>query len=187
MSGTYKKGFTLLEILVAIVIIAIMATVIIPNLAPRRASDERNTFIAQLNTLMQFAWQNALITRTLHKVMFDFKHKTVFLEQASEQKDGEGKTKFVPLKEQYFATSLAWPRNLEIKNFFIEGFDEMKRFSGRDTGESWFFVVPDGLTQRVTINLIDTLDISPQGRPAKVGLVLNPFNAQFAAYDTFKN
>jgi prepilin-type N-terminal cleavage/methylation domain-containing protein len=187
VSGTYKQGFTLLEILVAIVIIAIMATVVVPNLAPLRASEERTTFIAKLNTLMQFAWQDALITNTVYKVAFDFKHKTVSLEQATDQKDGEGKTKFVPLQGTYFATSLAWPRNLEIKNFFIEGFDEMKRFSGRDTGETWFFIVPDGLTQRVTINLIDTMDISPQGRPAKVGLVLNPFNARFTAYDTFKS
>lgn len=187
MSGICKKnGFTLLELLVAILILAIMATIVVPNLAPRKASDERTTFIAKLNALMQFAWQNALITRTVHKVAFDFKHKTVALEQETDQKDGEGKTKFVPLQGAYFATSLEWPRNLEIKNFFIEGFDEMKRFSGRDTGESWFFIIPDGLTQRVTINLVDTADVSLQGRPAKVGLVLNPFNAQFTAYDTFK-
>lgn len=186
MSGNYKQGFTLLEILVAIVILAIMATVIVPNLAPRKASDERSTFIAKLNTLMQFAWQDALITDTVHKVAFDFKHKTVTLEQATNQKDGEGKIKFEPLQEKYFATRLEWPRNLEIKNFLIEGFDEIKRFSGRDTGESWFFIMPGGLTQRVTINMVDTADISSQGRPAKVGLVLNPFNAQFAIYDTFK-
>ena len=62
----------------------------------------------------------------------------------------------------------------------------MKRFVGRDTGETWFYVVPDGMTQRVTINMTDGNDIDSGGRPAKIGLVLNPFNAQFAAYDTFK-
>lgn len=62
----------------------------------------------------------------------------------------------------------------------------MKRFVGRDTGETWFYVVPDGMAQRVTINMTDSQDIDSGGRPAKIGLVLNPFNAQFTAYDTFK-
>ena len=62
----------------------------------------------------------------------------------------------------------------------------MKRFVGHDTGETWFYVVPDGMTQRVTINMTDSQDIDSGGRPAKIGLVLNPFNAQFATHDTFK-
>lgn len=186
MSGSYKQGFSLIEILIAVVIIGIMAAVVAPNFTSKKAGQERKAFIAKLNELMQLAWQNALTTNSLHKVVFDFKKKRVSIEQATGEKDSQGDQKFAPLKEAYLETTIEWPDHLHIKNFFIEGFDEMKRFSGRDTGETWFFVVPDGMTQAVTINLIDTNDLQNDGRSTKVSLVLNPFNAQFTSYDTFK-
>ncbi len=186
MSGTFKQGFTLIEILVAITILVVMAAVIVPNLAPRRPKEERKAFIAKLNALTQLAWQNALLTNNLHRVLFDFKKKTVSVEQSTKKKDAQGELKFEPLQRTYLETTIAWPVNLEIKNFFIEGFDEMKRFVGRETVETFFYVVPDGMTQRVTINMTDSNNLQADGRPAKIGLVLNPFNAQFAAYDTYK-
>lgn len=181
-----KSAFTLLEILIAIAIVAAMAVVIMPNFGPRKASKEREAFIAKLNSLTQFAWQHALTQNKLHKVAFDFKTKLVSVEQATLAKDTQGQPKFEPVNITYVDTQLAWPENLQIKNFIIEGHDEMSRFVGRDTGETWFFIVPDGLAQRVTINIADTGDRDQGGKPRKVGLVLNPFNAQFKTYDTFK-
>lgn len=186
VSGISKHGFTLLELLITIAIIGLMAAVIAPNLGKKKAGQERKEFLARLSSLTQLAWQNALIQNKLHKVIFDFKKKTVSLEQASAQKDPKGQPKFEPLKVAHVPTSISWPEYLQIKNFFIEGFDEATRFAGRDTGETWFFVVPDGMTQRVTINVTDTNDRDNSGRPKKIGLVLNPFNAQFTAHDEFK-
>lgn len=187
MSGICKKGFTLIEILVAIAIIVVMAAIVVPNLKPRKAQDERTAFIAQLNSVLSLAWQNALITHSVHRILFDFKKNKVTVEAAAGDKDSQGEQKFIPLQHSYVQTTLQWPDYLRIKNFFIEGFDEMSRFAGADTGQTWFFIVPDGLTQRVTINLIDTHDLRSNGRQTKIGLVLNPFTAQFTAYDTFKN
>ncbi len=79
----------------------------------------------------------------------------------------------------------AWPKNLEIKNFYVEGSDEMERIAGRPDGKIWFFVVPSGLAQNVIINFIDTLD-RVNNKPRTIGLVLNPFSAQFKVYDTFQ-
>lgn len=186
MSGTCKSGFTLIEILVAITILVVMAAIVAPRLAPKRPKEERKAFVAQLNALTQLAWQTALTTNVLQRILFDFKKKTVSVEQSTGEKDNKGDLKFTPLQRTYLETTISWPENLQIKNFFLEGFDEMKRFSGRDTGETWFYIVPDGMTQRVTINMLDTQDMQPDGRLAKVGLVLNPFTAQFVAYDTFK-
>lgn len=186
MFGTPKFGFTLLEILIAIAIIAVMAIVVVPNMGNKRPGAERKAFVAKLNALTQLAWQNALAQNRLHRILFDFKKKTVSVEQATDQKDAQGQPKFMPSKITYLDTQIEWPEYLQIKNFFIEGFDEAKRFVGRDTGETWFFVVPDGLTQKVTINITDTADRLVNGRPKKIGLVLNPFNAQFKTYDTFK-
>ncbi len=163
-----------------------MAAVIAPNFSSQKADQERETFIAKLNALVQLAWQNALLSNSLHKVVFDFKKRRVSVEQATGEKDSQGNAQFVPLERTYMETSIEWPEYLKIKNFFIEGFDEMQRAVGGETQESWFFVVPGGMTQRVTINATDTHDMQNNGRAAKVGLVLNPFNAQFTIYDTFK-
>ncbi|MEX0848690.1 MAG: prepilin-type N-terminal cleavage/methylation domain-containing protein [Candidatus Dependentiae bacterium] len=186
MFGTPKFGFTLLEILIAIAIVAVMAIVVVPNVGRKKPGAERKAFVAKLNALTQLAWQNALAQNRLYRVLFDFKNKIVSVEQETNQKDAQGQPKFEQTRITYLDTQIEWPEHLQIKNFFIEGFDESKRFVGRDTGETWFFVVPDGMTQRVTINIADTVDRLTNGRPRKIGLVLNPFNAQFKTYDTFK-
>jgi len=185
VSGISNKGFTLIEILIAIALIGLMATVVVPNLGRRRPKAEREAFIAKVDALVQLAWQNALLTGKNQRVVFDFTKERVFLEQATGQKDAKGE-QFAPVTRSYLATELKWPKRYQIKNFFIEGFDEMTRFVGKKTGQTWFYAVPDGMTQRVTINLLDTADKGADRRPKKIALVLNPFNARFKVYDTFK-
>ncbi len=46
--------------------------------------------------------------------------------------------------------------------------------------------MPDGLTQTVTMNFLDTKQLNAAGKPRQFGLVLNPFNAQFKVYDGFQ-
>jgi hypothetical protein len=41
------------------------------------------------------------------------------------------------------------------------------------------------MAQDVVMNFIDTKD-TQDGKPLQVGLVLNPFTAQFKTYDTFQ-
>ena len=60
----------------------------------------------------------------------------------------------------------------------------MRKFGTTDN--VWFFIIPDGLTQEVTINFVDYDDMLPNGDARQFGLVLNPFSAQFKLYDTFK-
>jgi hypothetical protein len=62
----------------------------------------------------------------------------------------------------------------------------MDRYVGRSSDKVWFFVIPEGLTQAVTINLFDTKDLLQNKKPRPVGLVLNPFSAQFSVYDQFQ-
>ncbi len=179
--GMNKHGFTLIEILVAIVIMGLLATILVPNLAPKRPAQERKEFVAQLNALVRLAWHNAISTHAVHKIVFDLKQERVFIEMEQEdKKDAAGEPLFKPLTGSYIASSMRWPADrYVVKNFFIEGFDEMRRFGGdKKTVETWFYIVPDGLTQEVTINLLDMNDMR-NDKPVQVGLVLNPFKAQF--------
>ncbi len=181
-----KSGFTLIEILIAFALLGILMSVIAPNfknLLPRR---EREAFISKLNALSRTAWQRALIERKVFKVSFDLK-KNLFWIEASTGKTKDGQPEFAPVKGAYVKTSVDVPKNIEVKNFIIEGYDEMAKRGGKLTEfEGWFYIMPDGLTQTVTINFVDTKQKNAAGKPRQFGLVLNPFNAQFKTYDSFQ-
>jgi len=175
-----KSGFTLLELLSALIIIGILMAIGARYLRPPSPAAERKKFILQLNSLMKFVWQNAVVTGKVHKVDFDFQKRVIqtFVEQKGE--------KDKPIARTYLKTSLDIPAQLEIKNFFIEGYDMMKKFTlGKTTG-AFFYVMPEGLSQAVIINMLDTKDEILRGRSRQVSLVLNPFSAQFKIYDEFR-
>ncbi len=180
-----NKGFTLIELLIVLAIIGVMLSVVTPNikkLLPRR---QREAFISNLNALTKYAWQHALIERKVHKVIFDFKKKLISVQMATGKVENN-QVQTAPIKRAYVKTSLTIPDNIDIKNFIVEGYDEKGRFGAEGTHESWFFIVPDGLTQMVTINYIDKKSSTPSGKPRQFGLVINPFTAQFINYDSFQ-
>lgn len=172
-------GFTLLEILIVIAIIGSMS-VLIPNLGQRKPRYAREQFIARLNSLCQFAWQQALSTHKLHAVEFDLNKHHVSVQRDTGTRDEKGFPKTEQVKGP--RSKFDYPANLEIKQFIIEHHDEIKRAeSGSKTSQVFFYIIPEGLAQEVTINFVDKKD-----KARTVGLVLNPFTAQFKKYDTFQ-
>lgn len=182
------KGFTLLEILVAVAIIGLTAALVIPNFMGRTAKYARRETIAKLNALTNFAWRNALIDNKIYKVNFNLKagQPSIISIEVETGIYEKGEPTFKSVDRAYTDTEFEWPEHLEIKQFLIEKFDEMSRFRGRKTESVWFYIMPDGLTQDVIINLVDIKDEMSDGRPRPVGLVLNPFSAQFKVYDSFQ-
>lgn len=185
MKSAPRHGFTLIEIIVVIGLIAAASTLFITNRGRFSSSYARKTFIGQLQALSRYAWQQAVITRQIHKIEFDFTKKNVELTRMSPKSTKE-QPQFERLKNSYVKTNLLIPRNIQVKNFLIDGFDQMGSFVGRKTEAVHFFIIPRGLTQAVTINFTDTRDTLPSKKPRTFSLVLNPFNAQFAEYDTFQ-
>jgi prepilin-type N-terminal cleavage/methylation domain-containing protein len=178
MFGKSKQGFTFIELMVVILLLGIVATMIVPNLQQRLPGYKRKAFVSELNTLLSLGWQNALIAQKVIRVFFDLKNRTVKLEV---EEPGPGNTLVAkPLAQSYRKTSYEWPETLEIRNFFIDGTDEFR--SDRDVFTIWFYVVPEGLSQEIIINVLDT----SQTPNIRLGLVLNPFTAQLKEYDTFQ-
>jgi prepilin-type N-terminal cleavage/methylation domain-containing protein len=182
-----KNGFSIIEIVVALAIIALLATIIVPNFVGVKPWYVRKQFVAQLNALLLFARQHAIVTNKIQKVDFDFGERKVRL--FSEIEKEKGKLEFKLVTSSYINPMVEIPDSLEIKNFYIagSGFDEMTKFAGtRAKGGVWFYLVPEGISQEVIINILDSKDVMFNGKPRPIGLVLNPFTAQFKEYDTFQ-
>ena len=181
-----RQGFSLIEILVVITIGALFVAVVIPNVSRFGSYYVREKFIAQCNALMLFAWQQALLTRSVCKVDWNLKARKVsLLLQKEGERDKSGHPLFVAMQTAYTKTTISIPEQIEIKQFFIEGFDEMTRSASKETAEMWYFIVPDGLAQAVTINFVDTKNVF-ENKPRQMSMVLNPFSAQFAVFDAFQ-
>lgn len=182
-----KRAFTLIEIMVVLALLGLMAIIIVPNLWRAQPTYERTNFITKLNALLLFGRQHAIITDKLHKVSCDFaQRKITLLSQVSTH--GKERDEYKPVQQAFAPTSVEIPEAIEVKNLFIDnsGFDEMKKSVVNKTAEVWFFIVPEGLAQEVTMNFIDTKDTLYDGSPRPIGLVLNPFTVQFREYDSFQ-
>lgn len=186
MLGTCKQGFSLVEVLVVLALIAVVGTVVVPTIWRTDPRQARHAVLGELNALIGLVQQRAVTTGKEHKIECDFKQGVITASHDSGKRTSEGKSIFEPLSGLVVKPEIAWPRHLQVKQFVVEGFDEMTRFAGAATTRIWFFVLPDGMTQAVTINLIDTKDIVRGGKGRQCGWVLNPFSAQFKEYDAFQ-
>lgn len=170
--------------MVAIAIIAILATLVVPNLRQQRISQQRRAFIDQLNALTQLGFQKAIATNKVHKISFDMKNNRVELKVETSKKDDKGERDFQRPKGYSLKTTINWPKGITVQNFFIEGTDEMERTFGA-TVEAYFYVLPEGISQTVIINLAGAGDKRGERRK-EIGLVLNPFSGVFKEYDSFQ-
>lgn len=181
----WAQGFSLLELLVVIAIIGILGAIIMPNFQGKSPRYEREQFIARFNTLVQYGWQQALLTHKIHRITVDVGKKLISLTVQSEEKDKSGEGVYKPLTNPVQETECVIPDQILIKQFFIEGFDMMAKFSRSKTASVWFYIVPEGMVQNVVVNLNDTKDVR-DNQARQIGLVLNPFSGQFKVYDAFQ-
>lgn len=179
-----QPGFSLLEMLIALLLVALMMSVLLPSLRGKDPRYERNVFVAQITSLLHNAWQRAVVSQKVHRVVFMFQKNTITVTQ----QDGvstNGDFTFGPIKTYASPLSITIPAHIKIKQFIIEGVDEIARFSGGKITESWIYCMPEGLAQPLIINMIDTKDVVEK-KPRQFSLVLNPFSGISKYYDTFQ-
>jgi prepilin-type N-terminal cleavage/methylation domain-containing protein len=173
-----KPGFTFLEIMIVLVIIGIMATIVVPRLFYRPAKPPLDTFVYELNRLLQASILEAIRTELLHRLFFDFKKNQVFLEVASKKNvDPQAPaTLYHRVGSLAVPTEIVIPENLIFRHFYIGAIDEMV---GLGKGTIHFFIGPDGAVQEVTIVIADENNNT-------ITLMTNPFSGQLVLYEGIK-
>ena len=175
-----KSGFSLIELVVAIMLIALMATMVVPRFGGRTYKAERDKFISKFNSMLQLGYQNALSSSKLHRVLIDIDKKKIRLEIEA-GKDALNKEQFTALKISYVKSEINF-EDFEIINLYLKKDDKL---AGRSrTKEAWFFISPSGMAQEVTLNLKYLKN--PENINTNFALVLNPFTVQFKTYDEFQ-
>lgn len=160
-----------------------MAAIIVPNMRYLMPTYKRKEFISRVSGLVQFGWQNALVTQKVQRLWFDLKKRVISLEIET-RKPELTQEFFEPVNLTHAATQYQWPDTIEIKQFFIEGSNVMAQ-PGFKAETIWFYIVPEGLVQDVIINLIDTAELDAARKPINFSLVINPFTAQLKMNEGF--
>ena len=175
------SGVGLLELVIAIAILGLVATVTIPRFFKSSPQQDRKTFVHALNAIVTQAWVNTLTTATLQKIIVDPINHFIWLEQ----KTGEGDSfTLVPLHS--FKGKYRYSDSIDIRGIYVEGVDEIGRHGAESTvHDIWFFIMPGGIAQEVIINAIDTKDqrFSIDGK--EFSLLLNPVKVHFEEHDAF--
>lgn len=178
-------GYSLTQLVFVMAIVAVLGAVALPNLLQRMASYERKAVVTRLNACMAEVWQQGLASQKIQKVAFDLKNRAICLEQESDEIDPVTQDAvYKPVLAKY-AGRITWPESFQIKQFFVQGVDEM--LSQQQTDTVWFYILPGGMAQEVIINLSDTKNAARDQDGKKMSLVLNPFTVQFKTYDDFQS
>lgn len=158
-----------------------MASIVIPNLHVLQPDYERKEFIAELEGLISLTWQNALTTGKMHRVYFDLKKHMIIaqIEETVTQKADQ--SKYAPIVNSYYPTSVHWPEDITVKQFFIDGQDQLKLIRGA-AEELWFYIMPDGIAQPTVINCVRVRD---DETTEEIGLILNPFTLKLTDHGRF--
>lgn len=168
--------------MVALMIVVMMATIAVPQLAKMVPGRDRKKFFASFESMVVFAKHNAEVTGKIHKILVDTRERFVAVEITTGQVDQRGQLESAAIKQAPVRTRITIPRSLEFRHFVIEGVDE---FAQGVRKEVWFYVIPDGMVQDVRIDMVDIKDLV-RGRSRPFSLEINPFNGRLKVQDEFK-
>lgn len=178
-----NKGFSLLELMIAIVIIGMVMAIGVPNYRGWLERRERDVFFSDVKNLIESARYRAITSGITTKITFDLTNNSAWIEGQTHQKDVHGAFVFEKIKKSFGAVSMVWNNRFLFRSFSIEGVDEISRYgAGKATQEVWFFIVPEGIVQRVAFIVADTKDIV-KGKARQFLCSINVFSGMLKVED----
>lgn len=139
----------MLEILIAILIIGIGASLVMPRLTRRAPSSEWSVVEDELNNLLYFARQEAITTQKVHRVAFDKRRRMIEVEvDVGEGKPGE--RLYEPARSTYVTSEYELPPGVD----FVSLRRGKKDLFSERRGIGYCAVMPQGLIEQATLTLV---------------------------------
>lgn len=174
-------GISFIEILVLLLLISIATSMVIPRFITNRPGMAQKNFFAEFSTLVADTTYQAIVSKKVHQILFDFDHHKIVVKKHQPMPDEPNKHKqFTQVPKDIFHSQISLPNQFTVRNFVVQGNDEMK--SGMTMHDAWFYIMPDGTSQPTTINIED----DTQDTTALFSITINPFYSQATLHDTFQ-
>lgn len=176
-----QPGVSFIEILVVLMLISLTMSFTIPRFINSQKGAIKKHFAQDFAKLISNTMHQAILTSKVHQVFFDNNRHEIMIKIFDETSQDQNRHKmFKPVEKNLFNSTMQIPDSFVIQNFFINGEDEVK--SGTTMNEAWFYIMPDGTSQHMIINIINQEDQQDN----KFCITINPFYSQVSIHDTFQ-
>ena len=181
-----NRAFTLLELIVALVIVGILGTIVAPNLGRLRPGYEHDQFVSNIRTLVRRGWQESLQNHQLHRLYFDLEKRIARLERETGKKTSTGEVAYEPVSSVYMMSVFTWPEALELKDLFIDSESMLHKTGSTRLNFFWFAIFPDGTAQHVLMNWFDKGDTKESDAGTRFSVEVSPFISKVTEAYGFK-
>ena len=176
-----QLGISFIEILVVLMLISLAMSFTIPRFIKSQKGSIQKKFYQNFTKLISDTMHQAILTNKVHQVFFDNNRHEIMIKIFDETIQDQSKhKKFKLINKNLFNSNIQIPDSFIIQNFFINGQDEVK--SGKTMNEAWFYIMPDGTSQHMIINIID----QNEQLNNQFCISINPFYSQVNIHDTFQ-
>lgn len=174
-------GISFIEILVLLLLISIATSMLAPRFITNRPGKLQKQFFSELSMLIADTTYQSIMSKKVYQVFWDFNTHTIAVKKHQKMPGEPNKNRhFVDIPKDIFHSKIKIPEQFTIRNFIVQGKDEMT--TGKKLDDAWFFIMPDGTSQPVTINIDD----ETQDTIAHFSITINPFYSQATLHDHFQ-
>jgi hypothetical protein len=160
--------------MIVVVVIGIMTTMI-TRVVMKKPTDEWSYILEELNNLIYVARQEALSTRSIHRVLFlasDDKGDKAIIEREFDDPEKIGVKKYEKATSKYLDIEYAFPKTIKLKALYVNGKSQFDRYR---EGKSFIYVTHEGLVQHAIVNLTRTHD----DQESFASFIIEPFIGTF--------
>lgn len=179
-------AFTIFEIIVAVAVIGILATMALPRLTKKSPKSEWSTVLDEVNNVLYYARQEAISNQKTYRLHFqtvrtdqDFVDVEVEEIMPKNTKSRSSKLQYTKVKSFYFNPLYKFPSEINIEAIY-KGKDEQLQ---KNKNHAYCHIIPNGLVEEIIIHLKRTEPGTEKA--SKKTFVVSPFFGRFEVHDDF--
>jgi len=171
----------MIEMMVAIFIIGILATMVFPRVMRKVPQSDWKTIEYDLNNLVFFARQEAIANQRTYRLAFHAVTNGLDFVDIEEERQHPEKPQhkiYVPVSSYYFNTHYVFHGSVKLKAFY----KGKKEVLEEQKGHAYIHVLSDGLVEDALIHVMRKIDNEESGATFK----MVPFFGKFDFFDGYQ-